>query len=324
MATAPAIRVQNWGDALRLPTFQTMGTLQPELATFLAEVDPIRTRGSHTPVPFQSKHLPALKRGLWHALRRPTERVRQGLLCLWPAQKWCVYISGDAPSPRFPMPRMALLRLRVDPQFFMPTAGLTVFAATLCPAARRLWVEDIVLWKGRALQEEESFTARWRLAAQWLEHYCIVEPRLVDGLELVLGRWGALETVQPTGPWFLQSDDPGRRPLFWSAASTASALPEPPSPVPVATAPKLDVGPLVAVATRESGPDQWALTASDGVVLGRALIRTLDVSSALRSVAVGRTPVEVEWNTVFQKWEIKAIAGASDMPSPGSFFSKPQ
>lgn len=324
MATAPAIRVQNWGDTLRLPTFQTVGTLQPELAAFLAEVDPLRNPGSHIPVPLQSKHLPALKRGLWHALRRPAEKARQGLLCLWPTQKWCVYVSGDAPSPRYPIPRIALLRLRVDPQFFALGSGMTVFAATLCPAARRLWVEDVVSWKGRPTLMEEPFTKRWGLAAQWLEHYCIVEPRLVDGLELALGRWSALDTVQPVGAWFLQSDDPGRRPLVWSAPHTAATVVEPPSPAPVATAPRLDVGPLVAIATRESGPDQWALTASDSTVLGRALIRTLGISSALRSVASGRTPVEVEWNAIFQKWEIKAVAAATEAPSPGSFFSKPQ
>ncbi len=324
---AAAIRVQNWGDTLRLPTFQT------ELATLASAVVPLRT--ANTPVPLQSKHLPALKRGLWYALRRPTDRARQGLLCVVPESRCCVYVSGDAPTAKFPTPRMALLRLRVDPQFLAPGTGMTVFAATLSPASRRLWVEDVLLWKGRNAVQEDAFEVRWRLAAQWLEHYCIVEPRLVDGIELALARWGSLESMEPSGAWFLQSADPGRRPLVWIHQDRAALAPirlnvgspdDAPvtSPAPFATAPQLDVGPLMAVATRETGPDQWALTSSDGVALGRALIRTLDVSSALRSVSGGRSVVEVEWNEGFTKWEIKAVASKHEMASPGSFFSKPR
>lgn len=313
--TSLAIRIQSWAETLRLPCFMNAD----EVAPLHTAVDPLR----RPPVPLQSKHLPALKRGQWYALRRPVERVRQGLLCIW--NQTCVYVSGDAPTTKFPTPRTALLRLRVDPQFTVkPGVGLTVFAATLCPTARRLWVEDVLMWKGRDVFAEERFRARWCLAAQWLEHYCIVDPALVDGLELVLARWTALDQVKPEGVWMMQSEESGRRPLLWNPGrhdeitveqtlpslrithvTTVGGEVEPPSPAPFAAAPKLDVGPLMAVAVREAGPDQWSLASADGVSLGRALIRTLEVSAALRSSS--RPIVEVEWNNGFKKWEVKAV-----------------
>lgn len=326
-AVVPTIRVQSWAESLRLPCFMNAD----EVAPLHTAVDPLR----RSPVPLQSKHLPALKRGQWYALRRPAERARQGLLCIW--NQTCVYVSGDAPTARFPTPRTALLRLRVDPQFTRPGAGLTVFAATLCPTARRLWVEDVLVWKGRDVFAEEGFRARWCLAAQWLEHYCIVDPALVDGLELVLARWTALDQVKPEGVWMLQSEESGRRPLLWNAASVrhdetsrqtlrithvsaeGSSEAEAPSPAPFAAAPKLDVGPLMAIAVREAGPDQWSLISAEGVSLGRALIRTLEVSTALRSSST-KPIVEVEWNDGFKKWEVKAVCTGSGVTATAAAF----
>lgn len=295
-----------------------------EVAPLHTALDPLR----RSPVPLQSKHIHALKRGQWWALRRPVERARQGLLCVWPEKQVCVYVSGDSPTPRFPVPRTALLRLRLDPQFLRPGTGLTVFAATLCPVARRLWVEDVLVWKGRDVFAEESFQTRWCLAAQWLEHSCLVEPALVGGLEFALARWSALDQVHPEGVWMLQSDEAGRRALMWNAtatATTAAAAPaavEPGSPLPFASAPVLHVGPLMAIASRETGPDQWSLTSADGVSLGRALVRTLELSEVLRSVRGGRTVVEVGWHDGFKKWEVKSVAADAGIAAmPAAFFT---
>jgi hypothetical protein len=301
-----ALRNQVWSDTLRLPCFITPP------ATLLTEITALR----QYPIPFQSKHLPALKRDVWYALKRPSDRSRMGALCIWPAQKCCVYVSGDQ------TPRVALLRLRVDPQFMADGMGMTVFAATLSAGSRRLWIEDVLLWKGRNVWAEEPFKTRWNLAAQWLEHYCILDERLLGGLELALGRWAPLTDVKPEGVWILQSDEASRRGLLWIANKTQTvntnqtAAVE--SPRPTFTAPMLEVGPLVAQASRESGPDQWALATSDGTSLSRALIRRLDVSSAMRSVAGNTCLVEVEWNRVFKKWEIRGLTSVG--PSNSAAF----
>ena len=257
-----------------------------------------------------------MKRNVWFALRRPADRARTGLLWIWPARGCCVFIGAG------PHPRIALLRLRVDPQFFTAGTGHTVFAATLSATQRKLWIEDVLMWKGREVVEQEPFTRRWQLARQWLEHYCILDPRLLGGLDLELAQWQPLTAVQPDGVWEFQSDAPGRR-LLWIARHTDSLTASPalgpvaaPSPI---VAPKLDDGPLVAVATRASGPEQWMLASADGVSLGRALVRTLTVSTALRAVKGSTVRVEVDWQPEFQKWEVRSVSG--DLASHSAVFA---
>lgn len=308
-----SIKVQNWGDDLRLPTVM-------EPAAILKQVETLR----RAPIPLQSKHLPALKRNVWYSLRRPADRSRMGLLCVLPSQQCCVYVSGEPVTPKRPQ-RVGLLRLRVDPQFFAADAGPTVLAATLSAAARKLWVEDVIMWKGRAVHEEETFQKRWELAAQWLEHYCMLDPRLLGGIDIEMANWQALEDMEPTGVWEIIQDQTGCRRLLWVSTSSAAVPPLPASPTLTGTphgtptlratpapelpmVPTLDVvdGPLIAVAIKESGPDQWSLKSADDVVLGRALIRTLSVSTALRSAANGQR-VQIHWNSTFKKWEIMAL-----------------
>jgi len=79
--------------------------------------------------------------------------------------------------------------------------------------------------------------------------------------------------------------------------------------------PVIENGPLVAVATRDTGPEQWMLTSSDGVSLGRALIRRLAVSTTMRSSKANTVRVQVEWVAQFKKWE---IYGITDLPARSS------
>ena len=297
----PALKVQTWAETLRLPCFMNAG----DIASLLATLEGYRSKPS---IPFQSKHLHALKRNTWFVLRRPADKSRTGLVVVWPEHKCCVFVSGELPTAKRPMPRVALLRMRLDPQFIATGTGLTVFAATLSATARTLTLEDTLLWKGRQVFGQETFRKRIQMAVQWMEHYCMLDPRLMDGLEIAVAPWSPLAALTPEGIWELQSDDEGSRRLMW-IANHADPIPElsPLLPPKTPTMPKLEGGPLVAVATRESGPDQWALTSSDGTVLGRALVRTMDVSHALRSVKANTVRVEVVWNATFSKWEVKAV-----------------
>jgi hypothetical protein len=316
---AATVKPTHWGDDLRLPTF----TVATDTATLLAELEPHR----RTAQPFQSKHLPALKRNVWFALRRPADRARTGLLVVWPALGACVYLSGEPLSSKRHggYNRVALLRLRVDPQFLEAGAGMTVFAATLSPSTRRLWVEDVIVWKGRSVLMEETFQTRWRMATQWVEHYCIQDPRLLGGLSVELAPWHPLDTVEPTGSWdFVCADIAGSRRLWWFArhadapahVTTTSTVA---TTIPVVVVPHDPSAPLVAIATREPGPDRWALASADGVSLGHALIRTFKVSSALRVQKGSTARVDVAWAAAFDKWEILGLS--SDVASHSSFFA---
>jgi len=302
MAAPHEIKNQVWRDDLRLPCLVNPA----DTADIITELETLRK----PPPPFQSKHLPALKRNKWFVLKR--DRTRRGLVVVWPAQQCCIYISGDAPGKRQGL-RVALLRIRVDPTFLSEGVGLTVFAATLSAETRSLAIEDALIWKGRPVFSEEPFTKRWRLVVQWIEHYCIMDARLLGGLDIRAASWEPLTALRPTGSWFLQPDDVGRGALVWSVHHK-ELIPSPPKRVMVSEtiqAPTLEEsGPLVAIATRDSGPEQWSLASSDGVSLGRALIRRLAVSQALRSAKANVVRVLVEWIPQFKKWE---IIGATDL-----------
>ena len=293
----PNIKVQTWGDDLRLPCF-----LSP--TGLLTDLEPLRRPS----LPFQSKHVPALKRNIWFVMKRST--TRSGLVVVWPAMKCCVYISGDAPTQKRPEPRVALLRIRIDPQFLSDDVGLTVFSATLSSATRRLTLDDTLLWKGRRIFETETFSKRWNRAVQWVEHYCLLDPRLMGGLEIEMAQWEPLDHLRPEKSWELQPDEIGRKRLLWIANhSSQEAGPAASMQGQIASAaPVLETGPLVAKAMRDSGPEQWLLSTGDGTALGKALIRTLAVSTALRSAKTDGLHVEVSWNRVFQKWEILGLS----------------
>jgi hypothetical protein len=310
-------KVQTWRDDLRLPCLVDPA----DTASIIAEFDTLRK----PPPPFQSKHLPALKRNKWFILKRG--RDRRGLVVIWPEKQCCIYVSGDAAGKR-QGPRVALLRIRVDPTFLSGGVGLTVFAATLSAETRTLTIEDTLIWKGRATLPEETFTKRWQLVVRWIEHYCIMDARLLGGIDIRAATWEPLTALRPSGSWFLQSDDVGHIPLVWSVHHK-ELVPSPPrSSFPALSgivdvkeevgeikAPVLENGPLVAVATRDTGPEQWTLTASDNVSLGKALIRRLAVSTAMRSAKANTVRVQVEWIPSFKKWE---IYGITDLPARSS------
>lgn len=283
---------QVWADTLRLPCLELQESIK-----LLKDLSPPRI-----PIPFQSKHLQALKRNVWFALKRPQDRSKTGYLCILPSLGATVFVSGEQPSKRFPERRVALINCKVDPQFF--TDGPTVMEATLSARDRRLTIEDVCQWKGKIVNGE-PFQNRFTLAKQWLEHYCMPGPEI----QMELAQWSPLTSVRPDGVWEL-IDHVGRNRLRWvskgteqvegNAVKADKAVKVPViKPVPVSQN-------LTALATKNIGPDQWDLSTSDGTALGRGLIRSMAVSSLLRGSQP--TKVEVRWAPSFKKWEILGLS----------------
>ena len=290
-------KVQTIGDDLRLPCFVT--PFPPNIQNILSEIDELTGQNKKYgyPIPFQSKHLSALKRNTWFVLQRPPDKSRTGFIVVCPADKWCVYIC---PSNSRPHPRVILLRLRQDPQMFEESPGLTVFAATLSPTQRKLWIEDTLMWKGKVLIDCEPFSTgtsgRWVRAVQWIEHFCLPDARLLGGLEIELANWSPLNSIKPEGVWDLVNDCVGSRKLLW-IANRASIVHAPAQQQPAQQQPDK------ILAIRGSGPEQWNLQTATGKDLGRAFIRTLAVADKMRS-AQSPCEVSVIWNESFKKYEI--------------------
>ena len=296
--------------------------------------------------PFQGRHLPSLKRAEtpWFALKRPVERT--DLLCVDPVRRACFLVTAS---------NLILLRIQLDPQCFGPPVSpdtplsdtpFTVFAATL--SARTLTVEDTLVWQGRRL-ERESFSERFALAKQWLAPgvrllgFGTGTGSDMRDIDLQLAPWSSLRTVTPEGMWELQSDEPFKGRLVWSATgpgpnpvkplSSPAPAPAPAPAKPTETEPETEhrlptsssasakpsptphSRTFRATASCEEGPDQWTLTSPDGVDLGRALIKTLAVSMELRenksksnsNSKSKSVRVIVTWNTAFNKWEITSV-----------------
>ena len=303
----PRTRMAVWDEDIRLPFLQQ---LPPDLATLIS------TSPNPYPAPFQSSSLPALKRTVWFVLQRPQDYSRSGLLIV--AGKDCYLAVSGKSTKRNSIQigkhhfRIVKLNIQVDPA--TSHVAPTVFIATLTPQFKQIWIEDVISWKGRPLAD--CFKARWTLASKWLESACWYESRQIGGLEMKMAPWQPLSAMTQHGTWYLQEDQVGSRRFMWSSQgtqkskeskeskesqqSTATIAQEPQQSTATLT------GPPVALATRDTAPEQWWLSAGDGSRLGRALIRTLAVSDLMRP-HTNPVRVHIRWSPTFDKWEILSV-----------------
>lgn len=364
-------RIQTWSreDTLRLPVISDPHERDP----LMNLVAPYQKKLLQ---PFQSRHLSTLKRNTWFVLKRPTCRTRTGLLVLLPEKACCLYIGFQRGQPsRNPI---AILRLRVDPQFFAPSAGRTIFAATLSAQSRTLQIEDVLVWKGTPVRETKRFEERLQLASQWLNHFCVADPKLIGGLRLSVAEWGGLCELKEKGEgvWEFIENTVGAPRLLWIPGSVkqtpltcsslqrrdewipkqstklqCDTLSKERGPVSVTESKQTSI-PLAnsssllkreeptineskkisdnvlgatttAIVTESSvtqmkqkvwaipggGPELWNLVTPEGLSLGRALIRKMTISSALRDASKSNSQISVDavWNATFKKWEIIAV-----------------
>jgi hypothetical protein len=260
------------------------------------------------PTPLQSSHLPSLKRYIWFVLKRPADNAKSGLFII--TDTGCYFVSHQ--KHKASQYKIAHIKVRVDPQFCKE--GVTVFVASISTHLRQLWIEDTLVFKGRPVSKDETFSKRLARASQWLEYSCIIEQPIL--LELKMANWSPLSSIEPTGSWYIQSDAVGGKKFIWRAESHPS-LPSLPSPVlnnhrealektkekePLESPAKV----LVALATKDKLPEQWLLTTGKDESLGRALIRTLAISDLMRP-HIHPTRVQVAWNSTFSKWEILGV-----------------
>lgn len=334
--------IQHWGrgDNLRLPVI----TDSYEIDMIMNLVVPYQKKLSQS---FQSRHLSTLKRNKWFVLKRPTCRTRTGLLAVLPEKACCLYIGFHNAKQSTKSP-IAILRLRVDPQFFAPGTGITVFSATLSAQFRALQIEDVLVWKGMPIRETKVFEERLLMASQWLNHYCVADPKLIGGIRLSIAEWGGLCELKEKGEgvWEFIENTVGAPRLLWipqSASQTGltnsslqrkderipkqstrllcdsspleridETIPNKNDLLPTVIVTELVIQPAIKQkvwAIPSGGPELWNLVTQEGLSLGRALIRKMAISTALRDASKSNSQISVDaiWNATFKKWEIIAV-----------------
>jgi hypothetical protein len=201
------------------------------------------------------------------------------------------------------------IRMRVSPE-----AHGTVLSAYLDASRLTLVLEDVVVWKGQSVWKT-PFEERWRLMAAFLKEW--TQDKALQGLAIECAKYmplGSLSMKNKNEPDAVVEFVPneGKRMIYVPLKKVHSSLSLSPSPS-LSISPLSSSAPASASASASAsssvysvrkepvGPDVFSVW-RDGERLGLALVRTLAISRCLRGVE--ETPVSVEWNAQFGKYEI--------------------
>jgi hypothetical protein len=259
-------------------------------------------------------------------------RERPGLFILQADDQPAVYWDMDRDQPD---------ALRFQIPFGFLRSGPWIFSATLLRGERRLILEDVFVADGVKLLGSVPYSARYeRLVAA---HTAFTRQQLFLGFTLVLVEPMSLRHIiehppEPGTLWDFQPEVAERLRLYWicpgarigpsagaaARAAEATAHLKLPPAVNKNVLKRGTAVPTIRVAFAAPDrttplPDNYILTTSDGSTLGRASVSKLDQSVILRNSlckpdSPAHLPVEIVWNTGFNKYEIMRILPA-DTPA---------
>jgi hypothetical protein len=259
-------------------------------------------------------------------------RERPGLFILQGPDQPAVYWDMDRDQPD---------ALRFQIPFGFLRGGTWIFSATLLRGERRLVLEDVFVADGVKLLGSAPYSDRYsRLSTAFT---AFTSQQLFLGFTLVLVEPLSLKYIidhppEPGTIWDFQPEVSTRLRLYWicpgariglsagakaRAAEATSHLKLPPE-VNKNVLKRGTAIPTIRVAfaapDRASPlPDNYVLTTSDNMLLGRASVSKLDQSIVLRNClckpeSPAYVPVEIVWNTGFNKYEIMRVLPA-DTPA---------
>lgn len=156
-----------------------------------------------------------------------------------------------------------------------------------------LVIEDVLVWRGKAVFQTMGFDERWRLMGELLEMW---EPdATLQGCGIRFTEYMSLsELPEPADRQVVE---------FIPMASNTKRMVWVPTETATATS--------TWIAKREAlvGPDIFTLWSDKGEKQTQlALVRTLAVSKALRVHPVDEFRVKAAWNKMFERWEILGVA----------------
>ena len=349
MSMQMPVKVQRWGGAFQVENISDPSVKQ-ELFGWMAtyELGPQSNwRFSNT---LDSRKLNVLKSAQLCASKRPGP-ARSGYLCFYPKMKVAVFVEdSERREPR--PPRTAVLRMRHSPAVYNTGGG--IFAATLAISDSTLWLEDVLVWDGHNVWNDETFSKRWQRLRTWFLQEWSEDLALQRGLTIKPRELVSLENFKsdPGDVWEFIPEDAQRRRFIWKDRRLTnvvlSSYPQKPLPpkqfrkpqqqqVPAQAQvqeptkigildtyfpalPTANGGSLTAIAKKDiSGPDVYSLSSADGKHLSIAVIRKMQLSLEMRK-HTEPVRVRVEWNASFDRWEILDV-NVSAAASPASAFA---
>ena len=260
-------------------------------------------------------------------------RERPGIFILSDSDTPAVYWDMDRDQPN-------ILRFQVP--FGFLRKGPWIFSATLLRGERRLIFEDVFVADGANLLKTSSYSERWVRLQQAFTAFS--SQQLFLGYTIVTVNPLSLDQILTVPPepgtiWDFQPDVPGRLRLYWicpgarvgpsagaqaRAAEATAHLKLPPEVNKnvlkrSSAIPTIRVA-LISVDKATSLPDSYVLHSGDAAELGRASVSKLEQSKMLRAAMPEKMPVEVVWNTNFNKYEVMRLLPDDTPAMPASSF----
>lgn len=240
---------------------------------------------------------------------------------------YIIFLEGYAPCIWYPDRQEGMtFRWLLPPNFCQ--RGPTICLANILTGESILQMEDLLIYEGKDLWSSMPFSQRWEeLRVFWNtlpvdQPLLAFKPRVVKPIPL--SEWH--QHYNPAIYWIIQPDFYKQSRWFWKDTVTVS-----PQKVPEFIPPTLkrsaeivkQLCAFCAPYTKMVLPDTYSLFSQEGVSLGVASIASLSISKELRSVMATKPkgfPVEVKWNSDFEKYQVVRILPDETPITTTSFF----
>jgi len=213
--------------------------------------------------------------------------ILSGFLAVVPQLQYAVYIP-PASSKLKPI----RIRMRLSDTILKDGA---IFSAYLT-RERTLVVEDVIVWGKQMVWTNKTFAERWtNYVGRFFQDFK-ADKDLQGGICIEPAQYMSLQSLKEPSEYqlieFIPNTTNTKR-ILW---------------MPVKSVSTPDVSTKTYKAKKETsmGPDVYSLWKGEER-LGIALVRTLEISRALRLANQEEVQVNAEWNKQFDKWEIKSM-----------------
>jgi len=206
------------------------------------------------------------------------------------------------------------LRMRVSQDIYKGS----VFIVSLDVVNHNMLIEDVYVYKGNNVFNNETFTQRRSYMKDFVQHHWIPDVRLMGGIvsEIIaptpLSSLENLVDVQDYTKVYLIPETPGKRRFTFTLNDSVAKIEQgfygrQTQPHRSSQPQQLNIRPTYAKAVREPMlPDVYELFDVDGKSLSKACVQQLELSKLLKEIS-GEIMVNISYNEDFKRYEIVGL-----------------